>query len=101
MRNPLMLTTIAIAVALAGCSGSGDESLSESTQPRDTSVPGGDPATTQPGCTEEVGAPGGFGESGATRPGQVGTGTGDIGSSVSCGNEATADQTEGAQDASS
>lgn len=95
MRNALLMTLIAAAL-LAGCAGPGDEGLTESTQPRDTDIPGGG---EQPSCVDEVGAPGGFGETGTTQPGRVGTGTGDIGSSVSCGTPNEAGDAEAAPDA--
>jgi hypothetical protein len=88
LQNALLLmAAVAAAALIAGCaepapeeSAAPQDAGGDMTTPRETDVPGSQAAV----CPNETTAPGGYGTTGATRPGEVGTGTGDIGSDVAC-----------------
>lgn len=85
LRKTLLLAVVAAVGAYAGCAAPQEATPGEPDEDFMTPERGtGVPPASGVGCAEGTPAPGGFGSTGAVREGEVGTGTGDIGSDVAC-----------------
>lgn len=97
MRFAFILTT-GIALVLAGCAApeetvSGPDADGLETREQQSDLPQNGPA-----CVDPTAGPAGYDSTGSTQPGQVGTGTGDIGAPTSCPADEQPNDTRGAME---
>lgn len=89
VRALLLVVSGLVAAGCAGGDVGGPQEAYETQQTDQTPLV--DPAENTAACVPESGAPAGYGSTGSTQPGQVGTGTGDIGAETACPTPAAAD----------